>query len=284
MAPSTILETPDWDVSISSVPVKLSPQASVCDADKPTAKDMGEGDPDSIIYVNLKAKNIPDKFKSRIKQLENMLDLTHQWLDTNAGIQAKNMLKKGKLPSDSSDESSWKRSDYRVKVVDSVLKNSCAWIYSPNQERVSKRINVKKATFHLELLKDMLSGLALPTGINKKLEKAFEGLSKVIVKTEKTAENRAVWTLFHVFTYDEHRDDFTASLRNVSYRLSQEMKDILVHKSRYERIDVDFAYTRADFKYNENTWVKIEPDITKYIEEIAAKQVRNPIEDEIPVD
>ncbi|RFU34782.1 hypothetical protein B7463_g1574, partial [Scytalidium lignicola] len=285
MASSTIIETHDWIASVTGIPVILPPPGvPFAPDDKPTEDDMGVNDPDSIIYVNLRAKKIPAKFNERLQKLDDMLNLTHQWLDVHAGIQTKNRKKEGKLPSDQSDASAWKRSDYRVKVVDTLLSENCAWIYNPEREDFSKGISVKKVQFHLDLLKHMIAGLAVPTGIQSKLEEAFKGLSELIIKTEKTSENRAVWVLFHVYTYDERRDDIVASLRNISYRISQNMKKIVVGKSSYNDIEVDFAFARRDYKFNEETWNKIHPEIKTFIDDTAAGQVRNPINDEIPVD
>ncbi|KAK7745695.1 hypothetical protein SLS62_009661 [Diatrype stigma] len=285
MASTETFDSSDWIMSVSEIPITLPPPGiPVGDTDKPSDDDMGVNDPSSIIYVGLKAKNIPEKFNSRIKDLEKMLDLTHQWLDIHAGIQTKKRKAEGKLPTDSSDESAWKRSDYRVKVVDALLSENCAWVYNPSKETYNKYISVKKASFHLEILKDMLLGLALPTGIQSKLEQGFKALSDLIIKTQKTAENRAVWTLFHVFTYDEARDDFRASLRNISYRLDQQMLNVVVGKSSYEQIEVTFKFTQADYNFGETIWIQTMPEIEKFIKDIAASQVHDPIQDEIPVD
>jgi hypothetical protein len=128
MAPKILAETDDWILTVAGIPVLLPPPGVPYDSDdRPSPEDMGINDPNSIIYVNLRAKNVPERFNERLKQLESMLNLTHQWLDIHAGIQTGRRKKEGQLPSDSSDESSWRRSDYRVKVVDTLLSENCAW-------------------------------------------------------------------------------------------------------------------------------------------------------------
>jgi hypothetical protein len=284
MAPKILAETDDWILTVAGIPVLLPPPGVPYDSDdQPSPEDMGINDPNSIIYVNLRAKNVPEKFNERLKQLESMLNLTHQWLDIHAGIQTGRRKKEGQLPSDSSDESSWKRSDYRVKVVDTLLSENCAWIYNPHREDYSKYINVRKASFHLELLTNMIAGLALPTGIQERLEAGFKALGDLIVQTQTTSEHRAVWTLFHVFTYDSARDAMNASLRNINYSISQEMKNVAVGKAHIDYVDINFSFFQRDYNFNEDTWNHVKPEIEKFINDIATDQVRNPIIDDIPV-
>lgn len=85
MQSSTTFENDDWAVTLSGIPVEL-PLPGVPVEELPSEKDMGKGEPDTIIYVNLKSKKIPEKFKGRIKELTEMLDTTHQWLDVHAGL------------------------------------------------------------------------------------------------------------------------------------------------------------------------------------------------------
>jgi hypothetical protein len=152
----------------------------------------------------------------------------------------------------------------------------------------------------------MIAGLALPTGIQERLEAGFKALGDLIVQTQTTSEHRAVWTLFHVFTYDSARDAMNAcefqtplsliglgilaqtltsqaALRNINYSISQEMKNVAVGKAHIDYVDINFSFFQRDYNFNEDTWNHVKPEIEKFINDIATDQVRNPIIDDIPV-
>ncbi|KAI0969218.1 hypothetical protein F4678DRAFT_481235 [Xylaria arbuscula] len=94
----------------------------------PTEEDMGKGDPNTIAYANIRANNIPAGHEQEILELEKMLDLTHQWLDIHTGIQTKIHKAKGTPPKDNSAPSRFKRADYRIKVLDTIISGgSCGW-------------------------------------------------------------------------------------------------------------------------------------------------------------
>ncbi|KAI1313645.1 hypothetical protein F5Y03DRAFT_389944 [Xylaria venustula] len=164
---------------------------------------MGEGDLDTIIYANVRANNIPSGHEQEIKELEEMLDLTHRWLDIHAGIQTKIQKDKGALPSDNSDPSRFRHSDYRIKVLDTIMSNgSCAWLRQSSGDNISNNISVKKAEFHAKIIKDILAGVTTVRGISNALEQALNGFSRIVVEH---AANRASWNLFNVFTQGDYR-------------------------------------------------------------------------------
>ncbi|OTB18513.1 hypothetical protein K445DRAFT_20069 [Daldinia sp. EC12] len=284
MPPSKTFDSEDWAMSISELPITLPPIGTpISKDDVPNDRDMGKGDLDTIFYVVLKSQKVPDKFSSRINELEEMLDLTHQWLDIHAGSQTKKRKEEGALPSDNTDESRWKRSDYRAKVVDTILSSHCAWIYNTEQEHLRHTIDVKKASFHLELLSNMLKGIMVPTKVLKKLEEGFKALGETIISTKSVSVTHGVWALFHAYTYDEAKDDMRATFRRIYYNITEDMYNTAAGKSSIEWISVDFVYDQGSYTFNEKIWNGVKGDIEKWIRDIAVPQIRNPIEDEVPV-
>ncbi|EEP81172.1 predicted protein [Uncinocarpus reesii 1704] len=236
---------------------------------------MGEGDPPTVIYVNFTSKKIPEKFNARVKELDSMMKLTHQWLDTHAGLQVKARKAEGEIASDDSPEAKWKRSDYRIKVVDTYLTENCSWVYTPRSEKYTKSIKARKVDFHFELVKNVLAGLIVPTSLTQQLEAIFKGISDTVMKTQHTAEKRAVWSLIQVYTYDEMRDDVRCSLRCISYSIDQDMKKIIVGKASYESISLDFSYLNGDYHFNEDTWKEVKSEVNQFITGRAVKQIRD---------
>lgn len=84
----------------------------------PSDDDMGFNDPDNILYVNMEAPGLGQRFKERMEELEQMLQLTHQLATIHAGIQVRRRKEEGALPTDDSDDSRWRRSQYRSRVMD----------------------------------------------------------------------------------------------------------------------------------------------------------------------
>lgn len=44
-----------------------------------TEEDMGKDDPNTINYINIRTNDIPPGHEFRIKQVEEMIELTHRW-------------------------------------------------------------------------------------------------------------------------------------------------------------------------------------------------------------
>lgn len=271
------IENTDWLVSVADIPVVTDAVrgASAGGDNSPSKEDMGSGDPQNIIYASFKSKKIPEKFKKRVEELEDMMKLTQQWLDTHAGLQVKERKKEKALSSSMDEESRWKRSTYRVKVVDHYLTNMATWIYNPRNELYKKNIETKKVDFHMQLIQSILNGLIVPPQLHAELEKIFKAISDTIVQTQKTSEGRVFWSLIQVFTYDEMRDDVRASLRCLTYNLTQDMSNVVVGKASYEKINVNFYYSYGDYDFNENTWKQLRPDINSFIIDLGKIQIRD---------
>ncbi|KAF7861495.1 hypothetical protein EAF04_008058 [Stromatinia cepivora] len=274
---TSLLDNTDWLVSVAEIPVYTNAVrgASAGGDETPSKEDMGSDDPQNIIYASFKSKKIPDKFKDRVDKLEQMMKLTQQWLDTHAGIQVKGRKKENALPSGMDEDSRWKRSIYRVKVVDHYLTNMATWIYNPRGELYRKHIETKKVDFHMQLIQSILTGLIVPTQLHTELEKIFKGISDTIAQTQNTSEGRVFWSLIQVFTYDEMRDDVRASLRCITYNLTQDMSKIVVGKASYEKITVDFYYNYGDYDFNEKTWSELEPEVNSFIIGLGKEQIRD---------
>lgn len=64
--------------SVKGIPVLL-PLPSLGDPKPVTEDDMGKDDYNTTNYINIKTDNIPSGHEARIKQIEEMIDLTHRW-------------------------------------------------------------------------------------------------------------------------------------------------------------------------------------------------------------
>lgn len=119
----------DWG-SVAHLPIGKPPSLKTPHnkADIPSEDDMGFFDPDNILYINMEAPGVAERFKERIKELEQMLLLTQQLATIHAGIQVRDRKAEGSLPSDDSKDSQWKRSQYRTRVLDTYFKDGVyAW-------------------------------------------------------------------------------------------------------------------------------------------------------------
>ncbi|PHH77655.1 hypothetical protein CDD80_385 [Ophiocordyceps camponoti-rufipedis] len=269
----------DWG-DVGSLPIDKPPATVPHRAvDIPSDADMGFNDPQNIIYVNMEAPGLGDKFKTRIGELEQMLQLTHQLATIHAGQQVKARKKEGVLPqdSDTSDDASWKRSQYRARVLDTYFNGGVyPWMYSPWRQGVERAIDVEKSKFHLELLTTMLTGIVIPRPLQKAIEDIFKSIADAITSTTVEKDKRTFWTMLQIYTYDSIRDDLRASLRNVTYEVSQEMHTVAKGKSSQTRIKVRFAFNQIDFAFNERTWNSIRRDVEQFILETGITNITDP--------
>ncbi|KAL1855127.1 hypothetical protein Plec18167_002113 [Paecilomyces lecythidis] len=271
--------------AVGGVPIILPPPGSGYEGDDtPSDSDMGKDDPNTRSYINVNANKIPSRFHDRVLKLEEAMNLMQAWLDTHAGIQVKHRKADGTLPDDSSQESGLKRSDYRNKVVDTILAEDCAWVMHNKDVNATNNIHTSKSEFHLSMISDMLTGLLDNiTGISKTIEDVFSGLANLIFENKNKMQSRTVWSLFHVFIYDETTDDVRTYFRIINYSISAEMVEYVSNKTEHEEVNMQFDFHLTDLSLNENEWDRIKDKVQKFIDDIAADQVEHPIDGEIGV-
>ncbi|KAE8167489.1 hypothetical protein BDV40DRAFT_252992 [Aspergillus tamarii] len=271
--------------ALGDIPITLPPPGSGYKADdKPSDADMGKDDPNTRSYINVNANKIPSRFHDRVLKLEEAMNLMQSWLDTHAGIQVKHRKADGSLPTDSSQESGLKRSDYRNKVVDTILSENCAWVMHNNEVYSENNIHTSKSEFHLSMISDMLVGLLDGiTGISKTIEDVFTGLANLIFENKNQVQSRTVWSLFHVFLYDETTDDVRTYFRIINYSITAEMVEYVSNKTTHQEVSMGFNFHLTDLSLNENEWDRIKDTVQKFIDDTAANQVEHPIDGEISV-
>ncbi|KUI71270.1 hypothetical protein VM1G_07414 [Cytospora mali] len=267
--------------SVREIPVLLPPPSFGAPTSV-TEEDMGKGDPDTINYINIRTNDIPSGHEERIKHIEEIIDLTHRWLDIHSGIQTKIQKDKGTLPTDMSMASQLKRSDYRIKVVDTIMsEGSCGWINLSHQDTTNYKIRVKKAEFHTQLLKDMLAGITTVQGISAKIERVLESIGDIIVRSKDQEQEKSVWSFFNVFTWDDVTQSVKGSIRIIWYRVSGEMVEYTVHKASYKEVQMQFGFHQTEYTFVESLWTSSAKTVRDFLEEYGNKKVRDPIDGEI---
>ncbi|RAQ58623.1 hypothetical protein COH21_011325, partial [Aspergillus flavus] len=151
-------------------------------------------------------------------------------------------------------------------------------VYSENN------INTSKSEFHLSMISDMLVGLLDGiTGISKTIEDVFSGLANLIFENKNQVQSRTVWSLFHVFLYDKTTDDVRTYFRIINYSVTAEMVEYVSNKTTHQEVKMGFNFNMTDLSLNENQWDRVKDDVQKFIDDISANQVENPIDGEISV-
>ncbi|KAI3399296.1 hypothetical protein diail_7251 [Diaporthe ilicicola] len=267
--------------SVREIPVLLPPP-SFAAPDSVSEEDMGKDDPNTLNYINITTNNIPAGHEQRIKQVEEIIDLTHRWLDIQAGIQTKIQKDKGTLPTDMSIESQLKRSDYRIKVVDTIMSEGhCGWINYSHDDITKNGIKVKKAEFHTQLLKDILAGITTVQKISSAIERVLESLSDIILQCKDQVQEKSVWSFFNVFTWDDVTKDVKGSIRIIWYRVSGEMVEYTVHKASYQEVQMQFGFHQADYTLVDSLWASTEKTVKDFLIDYGNKKVRDPIDGEV---
>lgn len=131
---------------VADIPIhKPSKHAPRGRSDGPSDDDMGFNDPGNIIYVNMEGQNLGERFKSRMEDLEQMLQLTHQLATIHAGLQVRDRKAEGVLPTDDSDDSRWRRSQYRARVLDTYYQDGVyPWCVSAETTPLSQKLNISQ--------------------------------------------------------------------------------------------------------------------------------------------
>jgi hypothetical protein len=134
--------TTQWP-NVADLPIGKPPtHAPRNSSDIPSDDDMGFNDPDNVLYINMTGPDLGERFKDRIDELEQMLQLTHQLATIHAGIQVKQRKEEGSLPTDDSKDSSWRRSQYRARVLDTYFQDGIyTWCVHAQLKPMSHKTN-----------------------------------------------------------------------------------------------------------------------------------------------
>ncbi|GMG03703.1 unnamed protein product [Aspergillus oryzae] len=131
------------------------------------------------------------------------------------------------------------------------------YVYSENN------INTSKSDFHLSMISDMLVGLLDGiTGISKTIEDVFSGLANLIF---------------------ENKNQVQSHFRIINYSVTAEMVEYVSNKTTHQEVKMGFNFNMTDLSLNENQWDRVKDDVQKFIDDISANQVENPIDGEISV-
>jgi len=267
---------------VENIPVIFPPVGSPYADEHVSEDDMGKNDPNTITYINVLANTIPPGHEAHIKKLEDMMDLTHKWLDTHTGLQTRAQLNAGTLPSDMSKPSQLKRSNYRIKVLDVILgEGRCPWINLSYESIITRSINIRKVEFHTKLIAEMLVGITSVTAISRSIEAALTAISNIIIQSKDDIQESSVWSFFNVFTWDHVTQSVKASLRIIHYNVSGEMITVNVYKASYEQIHLGFNFRQTECTFIDSLWAYYEPSIKAFLLETGNNSIRDPIGGEI---
>lgn len=61
------------------------------------------------------------------------------------------------------------------------------------------------------------------------------------------------------------------------------MVEYVSNKTTHQEIKMGFNFNMTDLSLNENQWDRVKDDVQKFIDDISANQVENPIDGEISV-
>ncbi|KAB8254411.1 hypothetical protein BDV32DRAFT_142898 [Aspergillus pseudonomiae] len=244
----------------------------------PSDDDMGFNDPQNLIWINMMGRNISERFRDRIEEFKDMLRLTHQWATIHAGIQVMQRKAEGTLPTDNSDSSRWKRSQYRARVLETYFQVGIyPWINPSQHETVSEKVDVEKQSFHAALVNTMLKGISRVGSLSPPLERIVKGVADTISGTEFTPKQQSFWCMLQVLEYDEMRDELRISIRNITYTLDQEMYKVIKGKGALSQINVECDLGRNSFEYSERAWKMLQSEVERYIKDTGIDKIEDPL-------
>ncbi|OTB01402.1 hypothetical protein M426DRAFT_14563 [Hypoxylon sp. CI-4A] len=263
--------------SVEGIPVLL-PLPRTGEKQPVNEVDMGKNDPDNIKYINIKASNIPSGYDDRIKEIEDMIDTTHLWLDIQAGIQVRKQTDAGKLPTDMSSDSQLRRSNYRSKVLDVLMSQGlCTWIALSSEDNARNRITCKKSEFHLKILEDVLDGIIPVKGMTEGIEGVFRSFTDQVKTTEDARVERSAWAFFNVFAWDEVTKDVKGMIRIIWYTFSGEMIHYTTNKSSYTEVSTNFDYYSSNYTFVAAQWARMKEDTESFLDEYGRMKIRDPL-------
>ncbi|KAE8402891.1 hypothetical protein BDV37DRAFT_284217 [Aspergillus pseudonomiae] len=244
----------------------------------PNDDDMGFNDPQNLIWINMMGSGISERFRDRIEEFKDMLRLTHQMATIHAGIQVMQRKAEGTLPTDNSDSSRWKRSQYRARVLETYFQDGTyPWINPSQHETVSEKVDVEKQSFHAALVNTMLKGISRVGSLSPPLERIVKGVADTISGTEFTPKQQSFCGMLQVLQYDEIRDDLRVSIRNITYTLDQEMYKVIKGKDALSQINVECDLGRNSFEYSERAWKMLQSEVERYIKDIGIYNIEDPL-------
>ncbi|KAL2864788.1 uncharacterized protein BJX67DRAFT_360306 [Aspergillus lucknowensis] len=251
---------------------------------KPTPQAMGDNDVDveSIVYINLE-KEIPADLQKRLRDLEENLRISGQWLSIKAGILTQRKMNEGQLPRGDELDDKLRRAAYRAKVIEAYMTQNVPWIEPYATDIRKNNINVRKAELHLELLKIVIQGITVPLKVHAKLEAILKKVADGIKAGSQSSSQKQLYSiLLSVYKYDERLHAVVPAVRTVYFTIQQDVKKYVLGKSSIEWAQFQLGFVQHDYHFQETVWSGVKEETIKYLKELGVKVIRET--PDVPVD
>ncbi|KAK7192796.1 hypothetical protein DPSP01_011217 [Paraphaeosphaeria sporulosa] len=220
-----------------------------------------QNDPPAVIRVNFPTSEMMSgKARESYVSVKDMIASWSAWATTTSERQVQLQIDKKALSADA--KGAFARSSHRAMVWDWLFRQS-TWFAKITDQNVSRNITKRKLEFHTAILTAVLEGFILPTSILTQLEAILNTISNGILEASSVNDTskQQYWIMLTRYSYDEYSDSVDASIRTISFSVSQDLKRYTVGKSSYEEVNIDMIFSQYEANFNQKIFAKIQDEM-----------------------
>jgi hypothetical protein len=233
------------------------PEAGLADPNIPTPADQDVVK--TVFFVNMAPGSLTGDEKDKLAGIQqNVLDFSC-WASHLASVSVQAKIGAGVIPKGDNTQ----QGAYRAKVMDWILNNKTTWVAKTNEQNSSQEINVKKAEFHTEILKQALQGLTVPAIAFQSLEKIVGAIGDGITLSAKTGKTtQQYWIMLTYYNYFAESGVIQPVLRTIGFQATNETAEYMLGKNKIDTVKFTCQFSGAQFDFNNKIYEGIKDSIS----------------------
>ncbi|KAG9600649.1 hypothetical protein KCU77_g3120, partial [Aureobasidium melanogenum] len=254
------------------------PGAGPVDPNSPTPTDQDLVK--TVYFVNMAPGSLPGAEQDKLAGIQqNVLDFSC-WASHLASVSVQAKIDSKAIAEDDSTE----QGSYRAKVMDWILNNKTTWLAKTSDANSSQEINVKRAEFHTEILKQALQGLTVPATAFQSLEKIVTAIGDGITLSSKTGKTtQQYWIMLTYYVYYAESGVIQPIIRTIGFEATNETAEYMAGKNRIDTVKFTCQFSGNQFDFNNKVYEGIKDSISAAQIEDGKKMINDRTMVDIPL-
>ncbi|KAH0277554.1 hypothetical protein KCU91_g3082, partial [Aureobasidium melanogenum] len=233
------------------------PDAGLADPSAPTPTDQDVVK--TVFFVNMAPGSLTGDEKNKLAGIQqNVLDFSC-WASHLASVSVQAKIDSKAIPKDDNTQ----QGSYRAKVMEWILNNKTTWLAKTNVQNSSQNIEIEKAQFHTEILKQALQGLTVPATALQSLEKIVTAIGDGITlssKTEKTTQQ--YWIMLTYYIYHAESGVIQPIIRTIGFEATNATAEYMAGKNEITIVKFTCQFSGNQFDFNNKVYEGIKDSIS----------------------
>jgi len=161
-----------------------------------------------------------------------------------------------------------KQSDYRARLMNALILSTKGFLAIEADVGFNHRFSCKTVELHVEILKTLFKGLAVPSSLLTSFESLFDSLKDSVVKfsSQSTVDDKHIFLIVKSFVKND-LGIVDTKIRLFLFKLTDQVREIAVGKSSYKSIDISIEFDNLQYQWNDKVYKDVKKSLSEQLKE-----------------